>query len=65
MSSRSVIGVVYFGRPRDHDVRQDSVVRNDAAKLRARLVEYYVGERAADGLIIDLPKGVETNIAAH
>src|SRR5438105_1189614 len=53
----SVIGVEYFGRPADYDVRQDSVVRNEAGKLRARLAEYYVAEGGADGLIIDLPKG--------
>jgi TolB-like protein len=53
----SVIGVEYFGRPADYDVRQDSVVRNEAGKLRSRLAEYYVAEGAADGLIIDLPKG--------
>src|SRR6476646_842762 len=53
----SVIGVEYFGRPAGYDVRQDSVVRNEAGKLRARLAEYYVAEGAGDGLIIDLPKG--------
>ena len=53
----SVIGVEFFGRPADYDVRQDSVVRNEAGKLRARLAEYYVAEGAADELIIDLPKG--------
>ena len=53
----SVIGVEYFGRPPDYDVRQDSVVRNEAGKLRSRLAEYYVAEGAADGLIIELPKG--------
>src|SRR4029079_2429522 len=53
----SVIGVEYFGRQPDYDVRQDSVVRNEAGKLRARLAEYYVVEGAADELIIELPKG--------
>jgi TolB-like protein len=53
----SIIGVEYFGRPSDYDVRQDSVVRNEAGKLRARLAEYYVAEGAGDGLIIELPKG--------
>ncbi len=53
----SVIGVEYFGRQPNYDVRQDSVVRNEAGRLRARLAEYYVAEGAADGLIIDLPKG--------
>src|SRR4051794_27262324 len=53
----SVIGVEYFGRPADYDVRQDSVVRNEAGKLRARLAEYYVAEGASDELMVDLPKG--------
>ena len=53
----SVIGVEFFGRQPDYDVRQDSVVRNEAGKLRSRLTEYYVAEGAGDGLIIDLPKG--------
>jgi TolB-like protein len=53
----AVIGVELFGRQADYDVRQDSVVRNEAAKLRSRLAEYYVAEGAADELIIDLPKG--------
>jgi TolB-like protein/Flp pilus assembly protein TadD len=49
--------VEFFGRPADYDVRQDSVVRTEAAKLRSRLAGYYVAEGAADELIIDLPKG--------
>jgi TolB-like protein len=53
----SVIGVEFFGRPADYDVRQVSVVRIEAAKLRSRLAEYYLAEGAADELIIDLPKG--------
>src|SRR5438309_1484451 len=53
----STIGVEFLGRRPDYDVRQDSVVRTEAGKLRARLAEYYVAEGAADGLIIELPKG--------
>ena len=53
----STIGVEFLGRRPDYDVRQDSGVRNEAGKLRARLAEYYVAEGAADELIIDLPKG--------
>src|SRR5258705_6320580 len=53
----SVIGVEYFGRQPDYDVRQDSVVRNEAGKLRSRLAEYYVAAGAEDAVIIDLPKG--------
>ena len=53
----STIGVEFLGRRPDYDVRQDSVVRTEAGKLRSRLAEYYVAEGAADELIIDLPKG--------
>src|SRR5277367_3045621 len=53
----SIIGVEFSGRPPDYNVRQDSVVRNEAGKLRSRRAEYYVDEGAADGLVIELPKG--------
>src|SRR5215469_15342057 len=61
----SIIGVEYFGRRPDYDVRQDSVVRNEAGKLRARLAEYYVAEGAGDGLIIELPKGGYKPVFRH
>jgi TolB-like protein len=51
----SIIGVEVFGREPGYDPRQDSVVRTEAAKLRARLAKYY--EAAAAPLIIELPKG--------
>jgi len=38
-----VIGVDVFGRKADYDPRNDPVVRMEAAKLRARLAEYYAG----------------------
>lgn len=53
----SVIAVEIFGRRPDHDPRQDSIVRTEAARLRARLAEYYLGEGNSDALIIELPKG--------
>jgi len=53
----SVIGVECFGRRPDYDVRQDSVVRTEAGKLRSRLAEYYVAAGAADTILIELPKG--------
>lgn len=53
----SIIGVEVFGRKPDYDVRQDSAVRTEAAKLRGRLAQYYAGEGAADPIIIELPKG--------
>ncbi len=53
----SIIGVEVFGRRPDYDVRQDSVVRTEAVKLRARLAKYYVAEGSACQLRIELPKG--------
>ena len=32
-------------------------MRTEAARLRARLNEYYVGEGKNDALVIELPKG--------
>ena len=53
----SVIAVEVFGRRTDHDPSQDSVVRTEASRLRARLAEYYLGAGAADAVVIELPKG--------
>src|SRR6516164_8069589 len=53
----SIIGVEVFGRRPDYDVRQDSVVRTEAAKLRTRLAKYYSTEGVGDPLTIGLPKG--------
>ena len=53
----SVIAVEVFGRRADHNPSQDSVVRTEASRLRARLAEYYVGEGTADAVVIELPKG--------
>jgi len=36
---------------------QDSIVRTEAGRLRARLGEYYKGEGNGDALVIELPKG--------
>ena len=53
----SVIGVEVFNRRPDYDPKQDSVVRTEAARLRARLTEYYAGEGHNDALQIEVPKG--------
>jgi adenylate cyclase len=53
----SVIAVEVFGRRADHNPSQDSIVRTEASRLRARLAEYYVSEGAADAVVIELPKG--------
>jgi adenylate cyclase len=52
----SVIALEVFGRP-DHDPQQDSIVRNEASRLRARLGEYYLGPGKDASVIIELPKG--------
>lgn len=53
----SVIAVEVFGRRPDYDPKLDSIVRTEAARLRARLAEYYAGEGAREAVIIDMPKG--------
>ena len=52
-----LIGSAVFGRKPDYDVHQDSVVRTEAVKLRARLMEYYITAGAADSVVIEIPKG--------
>jgi TolB-like protein len=52
----SVIALEVFGRP-DHDPQQDSIVRTEASRLRARLGEYYLSPGKDDPVIIELPKG--------
>jgi TolB-like protein len=53
----SVIAVEVFNRKPDYDPKQDSIVRTEAGRLRARLAEYYAGEGRAEPIIIELPKG--------
>ena len=52
-----VIGVEVFDRDADYDPRVDSIVRVEAARLRAKLSEYYAGEGRGDALVLSLPKG--------
>ena len=54
-----------FGRPPDFDPAVDSMVRVQAGRLRAKLVEYYATEGAEDSLRIDLPKGAYTLSFQH
>ena len=53
----SLIGVEVFGRKPGFDPKQDSTVRSEAARLRARLAEYYGDEGKGDTVVIELPKG--------
>ena len=51
------IATEVFGRSADYDSRNDSVVRVQAGRLRAKLHEYYASEGKDDRVLIDLPKG--------
>jgi len=53
----SVIAVEVFGRKPDFDSKHDPIVRTEAARLRARLSEYYLNGGQADPWIIEMPKG--------
>src|SRR5580693_877534 len=53
----SVLGIEVFGRQPGFDAKQDSTVRSEAGRLRARLAEYYAGDGIGDRVIIELPKG--------
>jgi len=53
----SVVALEVFGRRADYDPAQDSIVRTEAGRLRARLGEYYQGAGKGDELVIELPKG--------
>src|SRR5215467_11157356 len=52
----SVIALEVFGN-RDYDPNQDSLVRTEAGRLRARLAEYYQREGTGAALVIELHKG--------
>jgi len=53
----SLIGVEVFGRRPDYDPKLDSIVRTEAGRLRARLIEYYAREGAQHPAVIEVPKG--------
>lgn len=51
------IATEVFGRSASYDSRNDSVVRVQAGRLRAKLQEYYATEGKHDRVLIELPKG--------
>jgi len=53
----SLIGIEVFGRRPGFDPKHDSTVRSEAARLRARLAEYYDDKGRGDTVVIELPKG--------
>ena len=52
-----VIGIEVFDRDASYDPRLDSIVRVEAARLRAKLAEYYAGQGRSDPVVLSLPKG--------
>lgn len=51
------IGLEVFDREQTFDPAVDAIVRVEAARLRAKLREYYDGEGAAEPVRFELPKG--------
>jgi hypothetical protein len=51
------IATEVFGRHEDFDPHLDSLVRVQAARLRAKLAAYYASEGAGDQIVVELPKG--------
>ncbi|HEX6546448.1 MAG TPA: hypothetical protein VF023_09085 [Bryobacteraceae bacterium] len=53
------IGVSVFGRGESFEPGLDPIVRNDARRLRQKLLEYYQQARrkGGDDVVIDMPKG--------
>jgi serine/threonine-protein kinase len=52
-----VIGVQVFRTDQSFDPRTDPIVRVQARRLRAKLVQYYTDEGRHDTLTIEIPKG--------
>ncbi len=53
----SVLAVEVYDRPADYNPKIDPIVRNDARRLRSKLLEYYDAEGRNDPIIIEFPKG--------
>jgi TolB-like protein len=52
-----VLGVEVFGRGSSFDPAGDAIVRVQAARLRAKLKEFYEREGQTDTVVFDIPKG--------
>jgi hypothetical protein len=51
------IAVSVFGRDPSFEPALDPIVRNDARRLRQKLLEYYQQRRNEDAVVIEIPKG--------
>lgn len=58
------IAAAVFGRAGDFDPQNDSTVRVHTGRLRSKLAEYYMGEGAADRLVVEIPRG-SYQLACH
>lgn len=57
MLKEYAIAVAVYDKPASFDPQQDPIVRVEAGRLRARLVQYYADPGCSDRVTIDLPKG--------
>jgi len=51
------VGIEAYGRRPDFDPSQDSIVRTEARRLRAKLQKYYLGEGESDPVVIEFRPG--------
>lgn len=53
----ALVGERVYGRPENYDPKDDSIVRQEAGRLRAKLNEYNAAEGRKDSIIFSVPKG--------
>src|SRR4051812_27628438 len=51
------VGIEAFGKPPTYDPQEDSIVRTQTGRLRAKLREYFAEEGKTDPVRVELPKG--------
>jgi TolB-like protein len=54
--SEHLLGIQFFGRPESWDPRTDPIVRNEFAKLREKVLEYYENRQWREAIVIEFPK---------
>lgn len=55
--NEALVGMEVYSRGEDFDPRQDSLVRVEAGRLRAKLREFYESQAGGSEIRIDIPKG--------
>src|SRR5437867_12807483 len=61
----SLVAIEVFGRAPGYDSKLDSVVRTEAAKVRARLAEHYSAVGAGDAVVLQLPRDGYAPVFRH